>query len=125
MLIELTHPHLVRGYELLEVGRTPVSIEPSSTAGPVHVMETLTGATLSSLIETEHPDGMDPDDVAMLGLRLCSMLHYLHGRGVLHLDLKPSNIVFKAGTAVLLDLSLAQPPGRCAAGIGMHEHMAP
>jgi serine/threonine protein kinase len=115
----------VRGYELLEVGRTPVSIEPASTAGQVLVVETLTGATLSSLIETEHPDGMDPGDVAMLGLHLCSILHYLHGRGVLRLDLKPSNIVCEAGTAVVLDLSLAPPPGRCAAGIGMHEHMAP
>lgn len=120
LLTELNHPHLVRGYELLKT-------RPASTrlSGPVLVMETLTGATLSFLIETEHPDGMNPDDVALLGLHLCSILHYLHGRDVLHLDLKPSNIVCEAGKAVLLDLSLGQAPGPCQAGMGTAEYMAP
>ena len=116
LLTELCHPHLVRGYEM---PRAP------SGVGPVIVMETLTGATLSWLIGTEHPNGLDPADVALLGLHLCSVLRYLHGHRVLHLDLKPSNIVAQAGKATLLDLSLAQAPGPCAAGMGTTEYMAP
>ncbi|WP_114905792.1 protein kinase domain-containing protein [Ornithinimicrobium murale] len=42
-----------------------------------------------------------------------------------HLDLKPSNIVAQAGKATLLDLSLAQAPGPCPAGMGTTEYMAP
>lgn len=116
LLIELCHPHLVRGYEMPDA---------HSDIGPVTVMETLTGATLSWLIETEHPDGLDSADVALLGLHLCSVLRYLHGHGVLHLDLKPSNIVAQSGKATLLDLSLAQAAGPCAAGMGTAEYMAP
>lgn len=119
LLTELNHPHLVRGYELLGTERS------AGLNGPVLVMETLTGATLSWLIETEHPEGMEPDDVTQLGSHLCAILHYLHGHSVLHLDLKPSNIVCAAGKAVLLDLSLAQPPGLCRAGMGTAEYMAP
>lgn len=116
LLTELCHPHLVRGYEMSDA---------HSGVGPVCVMETLTGATLSWLIETEHPDGLDPADVALLGLHLCSVLRYLHGRGILHLDLKPSNVVAQTGKATLIDLSLAQKAGPCAAGRGTAEYMAP
>lgn len=116
LLTELCHPHLARGYEMPDA---------LSGIGPVIVMETLPGATLSWLIESEHPDGLGSTDVALLGLHLCSVLRYLHGRGVLHLDLKPSNIVAHAGKATLLDLSLAQASGHCAAGMGTTEYMAP
>lgn len=50
---------------------------------------------------------------------------YLHGQGVLHLDLKPSNVIAEAGRAKIIDLSLARPPGRMRAGIGTWCYMAP
>ncbi len=116
LLTRLTHPHLVRGYELAEKARP---------GGPVLVLETLTGATLSRLIEEDFPQGLDTPDVALLGRQLCSVLHYLHTRNVLHLDLKPSNIICEAGQIRLFDLSLAQSPGECPAGRGTAEYMAP
>lgn len=115
LLTTLSHPHLVRGYALLD--------DPAT--GPVVVMETLTGATLSRLIAADFPSGMETDDVAQLGRQLCSALHHLHGHDRLHLDLKPSNIVCSGGRAILLDLSLARPPGACTAGNGTAEYMAP
>lgn len=114
LLSTLAHPHLARGLEVTENGH-----------GPVVIMQTLAGATLSRTIETEGDPGLDPDDVALLGRQLCSVLHYLHAHGQLHLDLKPSNIVVCSGTAVLFDLSLAQPPGRCAPGSGTAEYISP
>jgi serine/threonine protein kinase len=63
--------------------------------------------------------------VVHLGLHLCSAIHYLHRHGILHLDLKPSNIVSERQLAKLLDLSIARPPGKGIEGIGTANYMAP
>jgi serine/threonine protein kinase len=110
LLRRLAHPHVVRGYE---VNREP---------RPTVVLETLGGETLAHLFSrAKLPAG----DVAQLGLQLTSALRYLHGEGVLHLDLKPSNVVVEAGRARLLDLSVARRPGRARPGIGTWCNMAP
>ena len=44
---------------------------------------------------------------------------------MLHLDLKPSNIVVHAGRATLIDLSVARPPGRVRRGLGTPAYMSP
>jgi serine/threonine protein kinase len=112
LLRDLTHPHIVRGYEL--------RLEPE----PIVVMETLDGETVAHLVD-RNPGGLDPEDVAWLGLHLASALHHLHGHGVLHLDVKPSNVVAEAGRAKLIDLSLARPPGRYRPGVGTWSNLSP
>ena len=64
-------------------------------------------------------------EVAQLGLHLCSAIGYLHRNDVLHLDLKPSNIIATHGMAKVLDLSLARKPGPCRCGLGTVGYMAP
>lgn len=113
LLRTLSHPHLVRGYDWLEPPGEP----------PVLVTENLTGATLSWLLESH--GRLDVGDLAQLGLHLCSALRYLHGQGVLHLDVKPSNIVAMNGSARLIDLSLARRPGRCTPGYGTVGYLSP
>ena len=44
---------------------------------------------------------------------------------VLHLDLKPSNVVNERGQAKLIDFSIARPPGRARGSIGTRVYMAP
>ncbi|GAB3169399.1 serine/threonine-protein kinase [Streptomyces incanus] len=107
-----THPNLVRAYETFE---SPV---------PLVVLETLTGETLSHLVHRlrRRPSAAD---VALLGVQLCSAIHYLHGQGLLHLDLKPSNVVVDCGHAKVLDLSIARPPGPAPAGVGTFCYLAP
>ena len=112
LLLRLAHPHIVRAYELIEG-------EP-----PVLILETLTGETLGHLIERS-TRRMAAEDIAFLGMHLCSALHYLHGEGYLHLDLKPSNVVTDYGQAKLLDLSIARPPGAGKRGVGTRQYMAP
>jgi serine/threonine protein kinase len=112
LLAKLTHPHIVRAYETLK--------EPQ----PTLILETLTGATLAYLIETRQRR-LPLTAIVNLGLHLCSAIHYLHRHGILHLDLKPSNIVSERGLAKLLDLSIARPPGRGQKGMGTLEYMAP
>jgi serine/threonine protein kinase len=112
LLQRLTHPHIVRAYETLT--------DPS----PIVILETLTGATLKHLI-TSRERRLPLTAVAYLGLHLCAALHYLHHQGILHLDLKPSNIVSDRGLAKVLDLSIARSPGRGPRGIGTPQYMAP
>ncbi|MFE9451367.1 serine/threonine-protein kinase [Streptomyces sp. NPDC006739] len=111
-LREFTHPHLTRAYETFEA------------PDPLVVLETLTGETLSHLLHRlrRRPAAVD---VALLGVQLCSAVHYLHGRGLLHLDLKPSNVVVERGHAKVLDLSTARPPGPAPAGVGTFRYLAP
>ncbi|MEU8979405.1 serine/threonine-protein kinase [Streptomyces sp. NPDC058251] len=107
-----THPHLVRAYETFE------------SPEPLVVLETLTGETLSHLIDRlRHRPAAS--DVALLGVQLCSAIHYLHGHGLLHLDLKPSNIVVDCGHAKVLDLSVARPPGVAPHGVGTFCYLSP
>jgi len=112
LLLELTHPHLVRAYELRQEPR------------PLLVLETLGGATLSWLI-AERSRRLPAADLCHLALHLCSALGYLHRRGWLHLDLKASNVISSEGRAKLIDLSLARRPGAVPAGWGTREYMAP
>lgn len=112
LLESLSHPSLVRAYVTVEV---PV---------PAVVTETLTGATLGHLMSTRKR-ALQGDDVVELGRQLTAVLGYLHRAGVLHLDLKPSNVVVEDGRAKILDLGHARPPGICPAGFGTREYMAP
>jgi serine/threonine protein kinase len=112
LLTEFTHPHIVRGYEVIA---DPV---------PMIVMETLSGETLAHLIE-RHETGLQAAEVAHLGLQLGSAVRYLHGKGWLHLDLKPDNVIAECGRAKLIDLSVARPPGQARSGIGTFSYMAP
>jgi serine/threonine protein kinase len=50
-------------------------------------------------------------DVVRLGLQVCSVLHYLHEEGLLHMDVKPGNVVMRAGQAVVIDLGFVRPIG--------------
>ena len=63
--------------------------------------------------------------LAQLGLHLSSALHYMHGKGYLHLDIKPGNIVVESGIARVIDLSLARPPGTYRQGVGTPAYLSP
>ncbi len=111
VLRALNHPHIVRWYETIP--------GPS----PVLVLETISGFTLSALLE-QH-ERLSVRDVLHLGLHLTSAVGYLHRQGWLHLDLKPSNVVADAGRAKLIDLSIARRPGKGPAGAGTRGYLAP
>jgi serine/threonine protein kinase len=112
LLLGLTHPHLVRAYELRNRPRTAL------------ILETLDGETVDHMIETA-PRRLAIADVAHLGQQLCSAIGYLHGRGHLHLDLKPSNVIVQNGQVKVIDLSLSRRPGPVPRGSGTPGYLSP
>lgn len=113
LLQRFSHLHLVRGYDTYEGPDGEAAI----------VLEMLSGETIEHFIGRK--GRLSAREVAFLGLHVCSALHYLHNEGVLHLDLKPSNIVACGGIGKLIDLSIAAPPGEVAPKIGTPQYMAP
>jgi eukaryotic-like serine/threonine-protein kinase len=112
LLLQLTHPHIVRAYELL------------SRPEPAVVLETIGGATLAYLIQARSRR-FPANEVALLGLQLASAVGYIHRHGYLHMDVKPSNIVCDAGIAKLIDLSVVRRPGNGRKVTGTRVYMAP
>lgn len=111
-LLDLTHPHLVRAYELVHGPQ------------PALIMETLTGETLKHLIH-ESGHRLTVQELAIMGGQMTSAIAYLHDKGLVHLDLKPSNIVCEAGKVKVIDLSLTREPGEYGAGIGTRHYLSP
>ncbi len=72
---------------------------------PFIVMEQLAGDSLLPLLK-QLPMPVVP--VASIGISIADALQSLHDQGVVHLDVKPSNILFRpTGEAVLIDYGLA------------------
>ena len=114
MLERLRHPVLVRALDAVLEGPRPYV-----------VLEHLEGPRLSTLIRKYGP--VEREQLLPLGLQLFSALHYLSGEGIVHLDVKPSNIIMGA-PARLIDLSIAQPLTALVgkrSPIGTDAYMAP
>ncbi len=114
MLQRLNHPVLVRGFGAVLDGPRP------------HVLlEHLEGPRLSTLIRKYGP--LPVEQLLPLGLQLSAAAHYMAMEGVVHLDIKPSNIIMGA-PARLIDLSVARTIENCrdlSSGVGTDSYMAP
>jgi len=76
------------------------------TRQPYIVMEHIPGPSLRPRLD-EAP--LPFDEIIEVGERVATALHELHRQHVVHLDIKPSNILFRPdGTAVLVDFGLSR-----------------
>jgi eukaryotic-like serine/threonine-protein kinase len=72
---------------------------------PYVVMEEVSGPTLLPKLKVLP---LPPEEVASIGALVATALDSLHRQNVIHLDLKPSNILFRpSGEAVLIDFGLS------------------
>ncbi len=72
---------------------------------PYLVMEHVDGVRLNDWVERAP---IAPQEIARLGAALALALHDLHRQDVVHLDLKPTNVLYRPnGDAVLIDFGLA------------------
>jgi serine/threonine protein kinase len=117
---QLDHPNIVPIYDFGEGGR-----------GPYLVMKWIAGRTLAELLRNERRprqplEQKQPLDqlryLVQILLRLCDALSFAHGRGVIHCDIKPENVmVGEHGQIYLMDwgmalVSTSRSPAAAAAG---------
>lgn len=121
----LRHPNTVSVYDY---GRAP-----DGTA--YYVMELLDGVTLEQLVQ-QH-GAQPPARVIPILLQLCAALTEAHGRGLVHRDIKPDNVLLcnepsARSTVKLLDFGLvtqlakpADPAESASAVVGTPLYMSP
>jgi eukaryotic-like serine/threonine-protein kinase len=93
ILPRLTGPHLPRFVAAGDFER------------PYIVMEFIEGASVKSLLEKVP---LSPNEVTAIGAKIAFALHDIHRQHVIHLDLKPSNVILRKDDAVLIDFGLAR-----------------
>ena len=95
-LAALDNPHIIRIHNVFEENGTAY-----------YVMEYIEDGSLKDLVNAR---GSLPEAEALGYIRqLADALNYLHRQKILHLDLKPANILLKGGqTAVLIDFGISK-----------------
>ena len=95
-LSRLSHPNIVHVLDLFEENNTAY-----------YVMEYLDGGSLDNLINEKN--GLSIIESSQLIKQIASALEYTHSNKMLHLDLKPANVMLnRKGEAVLIDFGLTK-----------------
>ncbi|CAM2905623.1 non-specific serine/threonine protein kinase [Pseudoalteromonas distincta] len=95
---QLSHPNIVKVYS-------------ASSDNDLHyvTMELVEGETLEQIIKRNKPSGMIFKKASVILNQLADALIYAHSCGVIHNDLKPSNIIFDSnGNLKVLDFGIAK-----------------
>ena len=96
MIASLYHPGIIRVLDVFEENGTAY-----------YVMVFLSGGSLKDKVDKE--GALQTDEINKYMNQICLALEYLHGQNILHLDIKPSNILFdKNGNAVLIDFGISK-----------------
>jgi serine/threonine-protein kinase len=91
----LSHPHIV---PLFDSGEADGLL--------YYVMPLLTGESLRQRLLRERQ--LPLEDTVRIARDISDALHYAHEQGLVHRDVKPENIVFTGGHALILDFGIAR-----------------
>src|SRR5215216_6318044 len=92
---QLEHPHIAR---LLDSGERDWLV--------YYVMSYIEGASLRQHLDANRQ--LSVNETLRIACDLLDALAHAHGRGIIHRDVKPANVVLSAEGAVLLDFGIAR-----------------
>ena len=96
MIASLRNPHIVSIHEIFEENETAY-----------YVMEFLTNGSLEDVVKENGP--ISESDAMSYITQIAEALSYIHNRNILHLDVKPSNILLNNdGNLVLIDFGISK-----------------
>ena len=90
----LQHPHIL---PLFDSGQVDSFL--------YYVMPYVEGETLRDLLERE--GRLEIDEATRITTAMASALHYAHEHGIVHRDVKPSNVMLSGGLPVVMDFGVA------------------
>lgn len=114
LLATLDHPNIVKIYSFFEAHQTAY-----------YVTEYIDGKSLADVVHDykKQLNHIPQDDLYSMMVRVLDALDYLHSRNVLHLDIKPDNIlVTRDGRPVLIDMGAARE-GNADASVAVVESL--
>ena len=91
----LQHPHIV-----------PIHAAGDADGALYYVMPYIEGESLRDRMDREGPLALD--DALRITRQVADALHHAHQKGIVHRDVKPSNILFQSGHAVVADFGIAR-----------------
>jgi len=104
-IARLDHPHILPVYDSVHIQRMPYL-----------VMKYVPGGTLTNVMAN---GPLEPARAARLLRQIAEALDHAHAQGIIHRDVKPSNILLaKDGRVFLTDLGSATRPGPSISQIG-------
>ena len=104
----LQHPHIV-----------PLLAASEASGLLYYTMPYVAGESLRECLHREHR--LPVDEALRLAREVADALHYAHGEGVVHRDVKPGNILLSGNHALVTDFGIAQALSRGEAGVGGEE----
>jgi serine/threonine-protein kinase len=100
----LDHPHITHVYDYGEVAMDGQTVQ-------YLVMELLSGPTLAGRLQT---GPLEITEVAKIGAEVADALASAHGRGVIHRDITPGNVMLTPTGTKLLDFGISTVAGDAA-----------
>ena len=91
----LKHPNIVKVLESFETNNTVY-----------YAMDFIEGGSLEEYIAQR--GALSEDETLRISNQIIDALSYMHSKQMLHLDLKPSNIIMSHGNPILIDFGLAK-----------------
>jgi serine/threonine-protein kinase len=94
ILLALAHPNIVRCFGV--------------SGSNCLLMEYLEGPSLHQLVKSRKKRQLDISDALRISIYVGAALTHVHDRGLMHLDVKPANIVVANGRPVLCDFGISR-----------------